>query len=140
MRWFKHWGDARHNPKLKAAQKQLGEAAYARFFKLVELVAQRGGKADDFRPLIFLTEPHTDLHWLADELGITVRQARKTLGLFARLKLVDPDEWSIERICIPQMTEYLDEWTGRHHRNNTRSAPETSDQKHGKEESYDQTI
>jgi hypothetical protein len=120
MRWFKHFADARHNPKLRAATKLLGEAAYARYFKLLEIVGQRGGKADDFTPLVNLDEPHTDLDWLAEELGISRRQARKTLDIFARLRLIDPDSLAARCVEIQGMTECLDEWTSRKLRSNSR--------------------
>jgi hypothetical protein len=52
MRWFKHFSDARRNPKLRLVEKKLGEAGYARWFKLLELVAERGGTGRDFQPRI----------------------------------------------------------------------------------------
>ena len=52
MRWFKHPSDARRNPKLRLIEKKPGEAGYAWWFKLLELVAERGGTGRDFQPRI----------------------------------------------------------------------------------------
>jgi hypothetical protein len=124
MRWFKHYADARLNPKLKHVQKQLGEAGYARAFKLLEVIAQRGGKADNFCPEVNLGKACTDLAWLAEELGIVPAEARKTLKVFAQSGLIESEALKHDIIRVPQMTEYLDEWTGRQHRSNSRVAAE----------------
>lgn len=125
MQWFKHYNDARHNPKFRAIEKKLGEAGYARAFKLFEIVAERGGKADKFTPVLDLKELRTNLDWLADEWRITTGEAKNTLEIFASVELIDPKALSKDIIRISQMIEYLDEWTQRRQPSKTpRVAPE----------------
>jgi hypothetical protein len=122
VRWFKHYADARNNPKFTYILKILGEAGYSRAFQLFEIIAQRGGKADDFfRPEINLQEPCTDFSWLAKELGISTSNLRKTLKIFAKARLIDPEVFRRNIINVPQMSEYLDEWTGRKQRSSSRA-------------------
>lgn len=125
MQWFKHYNDAKHNPKFRAIEKKLGEAGYARAFKLFEIVAERGGKADKFTPVLDLKELRTNLDWLADEWRITTEEAKNTLEIFASVELIDPKALSKDIIRISQMIEYLDEWTQRRQRSKTsRVTPE----------------
>jgi hypothetical protein len=111
MQWFKHYNDARTNPKFRAVEKQLGEAGYARAFKLFEIVAKRGGTAENFTPLLDLKNAYTSIDWLADELRISVEEAERTLEVLALARLIDPKAFRKRLIRIPQMLEYLDEWT-----------------------------
>lgn len=111
MRWFKHFNDARRNPKFRRIEKRLGEAGYARAFKLIEVVADRGGTGQNFNPTVDLKCQHTDLEWLAEELGIKPAEARRTLDLFAAVHLIEPEAWKKKQVCIPQMVAYRDEWT-----------------------------
>src|SRR6266850_2740105 len=113
MLWFKHLADARNDPKLRAIEKRLGEAGYARAFKLFEIMAGQGGKADNFCPKIDLKKPHTGLDWLADEWKISNEEALKTLETFAEVQLIDPKSWRRKIIYVPKMLELLDEWTAR---------------------------
>jgi len=126
MQWFKHYNDARTNPKFRAIEKQLGEAGYARAFKLLEIVAQRGGKADKFAPLLDLKNAYTSIDWLADELRISVEEAERTLDVFASVRLIDPKAFRKRILHIPQMLEYLDEWTGKKLRAKHSVAPQES--------------
>jgi hypothetical protein len=116
MRWFKHYTNARGNPKLRAIEKKLGEAGYARAFKLLEVVGERGGKAEDFTPRIDLKSLHTGLDWLADELRISSEAMETTLELFSSVQFISPKLWRRRIVEVPQMLEYLDEWTQRHAR------------------------
>jgi len=84
MQWFKHYNDARRNPTFLAIEKKLGEAGYARSFKLLEIVAERGGKANKFRPVLDLKNLCTNLDWLADEWRISSKDAQETLDAFAK--------------------------------------------------------
>jgi hypothetical protein len=113
MLWYKHLADARNNPKFRAIEKRLGEAGYARAFKLFEIVAGQGGKAEDFCPKIDLKKPHTGLDWLAEEWKISIDEASKTVETFAEVQLIDPKSWRRKIIYVPQMLELLDEWTAR---------------------------
>jgi hypothetical protein len=113
MRWFKHFTDARNNPKFRTVERILGEAGYARAFKLFEIVAERGGKAEDFTPKIDLRELYTNIEWLADEWRIEIEDAEKTLETFASVGLIDLKSWRRKVVQVPQMLEYLDEWTER---------------------------
>ena len=113
MLWFKHMSDSRRNPKMFGAQRALGEAGYSRYFKLLEVVAERGGKGEKFRPEVDLNSPATGLEWLAYEWGIEVGATRETLDLFATLGLIDEGAWSQLIICIPQMLEIRDEYVSR---------------------------
>ena len=112
MRWFRHFSDTRLNPKLRTIEKRLGEAGYARAMKLLEVVAQRGGSGKTFNPRLELKKAHTGLAWLADELGIAERELDKTLGVFAKVGFISPKSWRQRKVIyVPQMREYLDEWT-----------------------------
>jgi hypothetical protein len=111
MRWFKHFSDARNNPKFRAIQKRLGEVGYARAFKILEIVAQRGGNGEAFAPRVNLNHPHTNLDWIADELGTDRRTARATLKVCAEVRLIDFEAYQQNILYVPQMREYLDEWT-----------------------------
>jgi len=114
MRWFKHLADARNNPKIRRVVQRLGEAGYARFFRLLEVVADRGGSGPKFRPELNLNDAATDLAWLASEMGCeSDKDAKETLDLFAAIRLIDPKAWKRGKIRIPQMTEYKDEWASR---------------------------
>ena len=125
MRWFKHFSDARRNPKLRLIEKKLGEAGYARWFKLLELVAERGGTGEYFQPRIQLKTLHTDLDWLADEWGISCDEAQRTLDTFVSAGLISPKSWRKKVVEIPQMIEYRDEWTRKRQlRSNSGDAPE----------------
>lgn len=125
MLWFRHFNDARRNPKFRAIERKLGESGYARAFKLLEIVSERGGTGKDFAPRLDLNLPHTDLRFLADELEIRRRSAKITLEHFARCKFIDPDAWRQNVIYIPQMTEYMDEWTRKRQSHNSGGAPES---------------
>lgn len=113
MRWFKHMADARRNPKILRIERVLGEAGYARFMKLLEIVASTGGSGQGFDPRLRLTDPHTDELWLANELGIRPRDLRKTLKCFAQVQLIDPNSFEHGEINIPQMLEYRDEYSSK---------------------------
>ncbi len=116
MRWFKHFTDARHNPKLRRIEDGLGEAGYARACKLLEIVGARGGSGEKFNPMIDLKTSPTDLRWLACELGIPEAEARATLSIFAQVRFIEPKSWRRKIIHIPQMKAYVDEWTQRRQR------------------------
>jgi hypothetical protein len=120
MRWFKHFNDARRNPKLRAIERELGEAGYARAMKLLEIVAQVGGTGASFRPEIRLRKPTTSEAWLADELGIPYPKLSQTLTVFSRVGLIESRAWTKKIIRIPQMREYIDEWS----RKDSRATPE----------------
>ena len=125
MQWFKHEVAARSNPKIFAIEKKFGEAGYARAFKLLEIVAERGGKAGEFAPRIDLRSSYTGLDWLADELKISSEVAEVTLEFFASVKFIDPKLWRRRIVEVPQMLENLDEWTQRRMRAKTsRVTPE----------------
>lgn len=113
MLWFKHFGDARRNPKLLRVERKLGESGYARFFKLLEIIAERGGKGADFRPELNLNGAATDMEWLAAEWSVEEGAARDTLNLFATVGLIDEGAWSQSVINVPQMLEYRDEYVSR---------------------------
>lgn len=120
MLWFKHFSDSRRNPKLLRVEKRLGESGYARFFKLLEIVGERGGKGVDFRPEINLNGAATDIEWLATEWGIKPSEVRSTLELFSKVGLIDEGAWTKSIIAVPQMLEYRDEYTGRRQKKSSR--------------------
>src|SRR5712692_1078667 len=111
MRWFKHFSDARMSPQLRKIEKKLGEAGYARAYKLLELVAQLGGLASEFSPKLDLNNSSTDLDYLAEVWGVKPRDARRTLKVFAEVGFIDAEKWKERVVCIPAMLEALDEWT-----------------------------
>jgi hypothetical protein len=125
MRWFKHFTNARHNPKFRAIEKKLGEAGYARVCKLLEIIGERGGSGKDFAPRLDLNEPYTDLGWLADEMEIDPRSAKVTLAHFAKCKFIDPQAYQGNIIYVPQMIEYLDEWTRKRQPRDSVATPES---------------
>jgi hypothetical protein len=118
MFWFQHTNNLRNDPKLRAIEKQLGEAGYARAIKLFEIVAERGGKADEFFPE-FSLQNITDIDWLSQELGISRKKAEKTLEIFAEVGLIDAQALREQIVRIPLLEEYLDDWTKRRRRNKT---------------------
>src|ERR1700758_3817570 len=111
MQWFKHPNDFRNDPRLRVIEKRLGEAGYARALKLFEIVAERGGKADKFVPVLDLNSVCTDSDWLAEQLRITSEELQKTLETFATVELIDLKDWRKQIVRIPHMDGYLDEWT-----------------------------
>lgn len=113
MRWFKHFSDARTTPQLRKIEKKLGEAGYARAFKLLELMAQLCGKADSFSPTLDLNGTGANLEYLAESLGISAKDARKTLRVFAEAGFIDSPKWAQKIVYVPSMLDALDEWTGR---------------------------
>lgn len=125
MQWFKHEVAARNNPKIRAIEKKFGDAGYARAFKLLEIVAERGGKPGEFAPRIDLRSSYTGLDWLADELKISSEDAEVTLDFFAAVQFISPKLWRRKIVEVPQMLENLDEWTQRRMRAKTsRVTPE----------------
>jgi hypothetical protein len=134
MLWFKHFGDARRNPKLLRIERKIGESGYARFFKLLEIIAERGGKGSEFRPEIDLNGAATDMEWLSSELKIETDAVRETLDLFAHVGLIDEGAWNGLIILVPQMLEYRDEYTGRLQNKNSRPKAETEKEKETEEE------
>jgi hypothetical protein len=125
MKWFKHFTDMRGNPKLHSIEKKLGEAGYARACKLLEIIGARGGSGELFTPRLDLSQPHTDLGWSADELKIDKRSLKVTLVAFAKYSFIDPREFDANIIYVPQMQEYVDEWTGKRKRHNSGVPPES---------------
>jgi hypothetical protein len=113
MRSFKHPNDLRTDPKFRAIEKKLGEAGYARALKLFEVAADKGSKAGKFVPALDLKAAYTDIDWLAAELRISVDDLKGTLDAFATVELIDPEDWRNQVVRIPQMKNYLDEYTQR---------------------------
>lgn len=111
MQWFKHPNNFRNEPKLRAIEKALGEAGYARALKLFEIIAEQGSVAGKFSPSINLTASHTDIEWLAAALHISVDDLQKTLNTFAVIEFIAPEDWSNRVVRIPQMKNHLDEYT-----------------------------
>jgi hypothetical protein len=81
MLWFKHPNNFRTDPKFRAIEKKLGEAAYARAVKLFEIVAERGGKADEFLPE-FSLQKITDIGLVVQRIGNFQEEIRKNAGDF----------------------------------------------------------
>lgn len=125
MLWFKHFNNARHNPKFRAIERKFGEAGYARAFKLLEIVSERGGTGKDFSPRLDLNLPHIDLSFIADQLEIRPSSTKITLDHFAKCNFIDPDAWRQNVIYIPQMIEYIDEWTRKRQSRNSGATPES---------------
>jgi hypothetical protein len=92
---------------------------------LLEIIGERGGSGKEFTPRLDLNEPHLDLGWLADELGIDRRSAKFTLGAFAKCKFIDPQAYQGNVIYVPQMIEYLDEWTRKRQPRDSGATPES---------------
>lgn len=112
-------------PKLRFIEKRLGEAGYGRFFKVLEIVAERGGIGANFDPQVDLKLPHTDLQWLAEELGISVQETKKTFKVFVEAGLISVEAWRQGILYIPKMNKYKDEWARKNSRQNYGAAPES---------------
>jgi hypothetical protein len=125
MQRFKHPSNLRNDPKFRSVEKKLDEAGYARAVKLLEIVAEQGGKGDEFSPEFALLD-NTDIAWLADEWRISEKKARTTLDVFAGVGLIDPHAWSGQIVRIPLLNECLDEYTQRQQKSrNSRATPES---------------
>jgi hypothetical protein len=125
MQWFRHPSNFRNDPKLRAIEKTLGEAGYARAIKLFEIVAEYGSKSGKFSPAFNLTATCTDITWLAAELRISVEDTQTTLETFAAVELIDAEDWRNQVVRIPSMKNHLDEYTQRQLRTKkSRQSPE----------------
>jgi len=116
MLWYKHFCDARRNPKLLRVERKMPEIGYARFFRLLEIIAERCGAGKDFRPELNLNGKCTDREWLAAELAIEPDAVQETLDLFAAVDLIDSGAWADKVVAIPAMLEYRDAYTERKQR------------------------
>lgn len=126
MRWFKHFADTRRNPKVRAIERGLGEAGYARAIKLLEVVAQNCGAGEKFKPRLDLRKPITNETWLAEELGVEVKALEETLKIFSAVGFIDTKAFEHRVISIPQMLEYRDEWSARSSRATHEQLPSDS--------------
>lgn len=127
MRWFKHFNDARRNPKILAIERELGEAGYARAVKLLEIIASVGGTGSEFNPEIRLKDVTTSEEWLAAELNIPRPKLSQTCAVFSRVGLIDSRAWAKKIIRVPQMLDYKDEWSRRNSRAATEQLPSDSE-------------
>src|SRR5258708_37363777 len=116
--------DTRRNPKILRIQRSLGECGSAREITLMEVIANMGGSGESFEPRISLNDSHTDELWLADELGIKPGDLRKTLKVFAQVRLIDPTSFGSGEIFLPQMLEYRDEYSAKK-RSKSRQTPDS---------------
>jgi len=112
MQRFRHPSNLRNDPQFRAIEKKLDEAGYARAVKLLEIVAEVGGKGEEFSPEFTLRD-NTDIGWLADEWRISTKKALATLEVFAGVSLIDALAWSEQIVRIPLLNDYLDEYTQR---------------------------
>jgi hypothetical protein len=112
MQRFRHPSNLRNDPKFRSIETKLDEAGYARAVKLLEIVAEVGGKGDEFSPEFTLRD-NTDISWLADEWRISAKKAQATLEVFAGVGLIDAHAWSEQIVRIPLLNHYLDEYTQR---------------------------
>jgi len=80
MQRFRHPSNLRNDPKFRSIEKKLDEAGYARAVKLLEIVAELGGKGSEFSPEFTLRD-NTDISWLADEWRISAKKVRR-LSIF----------------------------------------------------------
>jgi hypothetical protein len=111
MRWFKHFADARLMPEMRNVERVLGEAGYARAYKLFEFIAQieklgRGTLADS----LSLDMRSVSIPLLAEMWGVPVREARRTLEAFSKTGLIDAGKFRDGVIFVPSMLDALDEW------------------------------
>jgi hypothetical protein len=125
MQRFRHPSNLRNDPKFRAIEKNLDEAGYARAVKLLEIVAEVGGKGEEFSPE-FTLRGNTDATWLADEWRISTKKAQATLEVFAGVGLIDAQAWSEQIVRIPLLNDCLDEYTQRQQK--ARNSRATTDQ------------
>jgi len=112
MQRFRHPSNLRNDPQFRAIEKKLDEAGYARAVKLFEIVAEVGGKGEEFSAEFTLRD-NTDISWLADEWRISSKKAQATLEVFAGVGLIDAQAWSEQIVRIPLLNDCLDEYTQR---------------------------
>ncbi|GEM_PF-4570428 len=110
MRWFKHSGTLRDDPRLLFAERKVGALAYPCFCRLLETATQYGGSGAGFNPRIDMNH-HTDEAWLASQLRIPPEELRGVLEVFAEVGLIDQSEFTQRVIFLPAMTEMGDEYT-----------------------------
>jgi hypothetical protein len=115
MQRFRHPSNLRNDPRFRAIEKKLDEPGYARGVKLLEIVAELGGKGEEFSPEFTLRD-NTDISWLAEEWRISTKKAQATLEVFAGVGLIDVQAWSEQIVRIPFLNECLDEYTQRQHK------------------------
>jgi hypothetical protein len=117
MQWFKHSKDFRNSAEIKFLEGELGEAGYARFCKLLEVIATVAGKKKPFKPQIRMESPYT-WQWMAMELGVMAeteyygtvpdeREAARTIGLFEKAGLVSIEETAeyVRKSAVPGKQE-----------------------------------
>jgi hypothetical protein len=113
MKWFQHDGGLRNTPMMQGIRYELGEAGYSRAMILLEVLAENGGLATDFRPVLGLDKPQSDLNFWAREFGgIAVEEVEKTLATFVKFELILPFT-SSKTVCAPMLADRLDEFTKR---------------------------
>jgi hypothetical protein len=125
MQRFRHPSNLRNDPKFRALEKKLDEPGYARAVKLLEIVAEVGGKGEEFSPEFALCD-NTDIGWLADEWRVSTKKAQATLEIFAGVGLIDAHAWSEQIVRIPLLNDCLDEYTQRQQKaRNSRATTES---------------
>jgi hypothetical protein len=124
MQRFRHPSNLRNDPKFRSIEKKLDEPGYARAVKLLEIVAEVGGKGEEFSPEFTLRD-NTDIGWLADEWRISTKKAQATLEVFSGVGLIDPHARSEQIVRIPLLNDCLDEYTQRQQKaRNSRASTE----------------
>lgn len=109
MLWFRHRNDLRRDPRLRLAERQLGEGGYARALKLAELVCADGDRGTSFR--LSLKANQYGVAWLTDELGLrNEAELEKTLSVLARAGWIDSKSLKRREISMPWLVELRDEW------------------------------
>jgi len=111
MKWFKHFTNARDNHKIEFVSEKLGEAGYARVFKIYEIVAERWEPPE--LPELKLNGGAMNLGFISKKLGISLEEAEKTLNIFAKAGVIDKDAWKKKVLYIPQLMDYKDNTTSR---------------------------
>lgn len=141
MKWFKHDSDFRQRPYMKFINRRLGAEGVAAAYRLLEVMAESLGKAENKAGTLVLSVPYTEL-WLAEELGLfdedayhsdpSTKKLRQVLTVFNQSGLIElrtkkedgsttldesnavvPAEGKFTTITISGFVGMVDEYTAR---------------------------
>ena len=106
MKWFKHFSDAYSNLKHQQVISEFGLKGYGFYWLCLELLAQQGEK----------NRIRGEKKWkkvLAHIAHESEEETGKLLALFAEVRLIDKKALERGDLCIPQISEYSDEYTAK---------------------------
>ena len=96
---------------MRRIERKLGERGYARALKLQELIAQLSDPSQPFTASLDLRL--VGIEHVAETFGVSDREARATLHIFAKAGLIEQEALKRGVVTVPGMMRALDEWTSR---------------------------